>query len=145
MFVPFLRFTLLISGDIEINPGPENTCNQNLSLCLWNLNGIAAYNCIKISILEAYITVHDFDFICVSETFLDSSYSSDDPKLSIQGYAMLRSDHPSNTKRGGVCIYYKEHLPFVRRDGITNLDECIVGEIKVKNSNFFFHLPLSLS
>ena len=83
------------------------------------------WNCIKISISEAYITVHDFDIICVSETFLDSSYSNDDPKLSIQGYAILRSDHPSNTKRGGVCIYYKEHLPFVRRDHIANLDECM--------------------
>ena len=81
--------------------------------------------------------MHDFDIICVSETFLDSSYSNDDPKFSIHGYAMLRSDHPSNTKRGGVCIYYKEHLPFVRRDDIANLDECIVGEIKVKNSKCF--------
>ena len=50
---------------------------------------------------------------------------------------MIRSDHPSNTKRGVVCIYYKEHLPFVRRDDITFLDECLVGEIKIKNSKCF--------
>ena len=65
--------------------------------------------------------------------------------LDLQGYAMIRSDHPSNTKRGGVCIYYKEHLPFVRRDDITSLDECIVGVIKVKKSKFFltclYHSP----
>ena len=58
---------------------------------------------------------------------------------------MIRSDHPSNTKRGGVCIYYKEHLPFVRRDDITCLDECIVGEIKVKNSKCFVTCLVSLS
>ena len=47
---------------------------------------------------------------------------------------MIRSDNPSNTKRGRVCIYYKDHLPFVRRDDITFLDECLVGEIKIKKS-----------
>ena len=50
---------------------------------------------------------------------------------------MIRSDHPSDTKRGGVCIYYKEHLPFVRRNDISILDECLVGEIKVKYKNCF--------
>ena len=50
---------------------------------------------------------------------------------------MIRSDHPSDTKRGGVCIYYKEHLPFVRRGDITCLYECIVVEIKVKTSKCF--------
>ena len=136
-FVPFLRLALIISGDIEVNPGPEITRNQNLSLCHWNLNGIAAYDCLKISLLEAYNALHDFDLICVSETFLDTDYSSDDARLNIEGYTMIRSDHPSNTKRGGVCIYYKDHLPFVRRNDITVLDECIVGEIRVKNSKCF--------
>ena len=136
-FLPFIRLALIISGDIESNPGPENLGNQNLSLCHWNLNGIAANNFIKISLLEAYNSIHNFDLICISETFLDSDYSNDDQRLRIQGYAMIRSDHPSNTKRGGVCIYYKEHLPFVRRDDITFLDECLVGEIKIKNSKCF--------
>ena len=26
------------------------------------------------------------------------------------GYSLLRADHPIDIKRGGVCIYYKEHL-----------------------------------
>ena len=146
IFIPFIRLALILSGDIEINPGPTITRNQypgpamrdqSLSLCHWNLNGIAANNYIKISLLEAYNAVHNFDIICISETFLDSDHPSDDQRLGLQGYAMIRSDHPSNTKRGGVCIYYKEHLPFVRRDDITNLDECILGEIKVKNSKCF--------
>ena len=135
--VPFIRLALIISGDIEVNPGPKNMNNKNFSLCHWNLNGIAANNYVKISLLEAYTAVHDFDVICVSETFLDSDYSNDDTRLSLQGYTMIRSDHPSNTKRGGVCIYYKEHLPFIRRNDINALDECIVGEIRVDNSKCF--------
>ena len=125
-FLSFIRLALIISGDIECNPGPENIHNQNLSLCHWNLNGIAANNFIKISLLEAYNSIHNFDVICISETFLDSDYSIDDQRLSIKGYVMIRSDHPSNTKTGGVCIYYKEHLPFVRRNDISIIDECLV-------------------
>ena len=40
----------------------------------------------------------------------------------LEGYNLIRSDHPSNTKRGGVCIYYKESLA-VRLVGITSLPE----------------------
>ena len=42
---------------------------------------------------------------------------------------MIRADHPSNTKRGGVCIYYKEYLPLKRKIDICRLNKCIVTEI----------------
>ena len=50
---------------------------------------------------------------------------------------MIRSDHPSGSKRGGVCVYYKENLPFVNRRDITFLDECVVGEIRINNKKCF--------
>ena len=76
----------------------------------WNLNGIATNNFVKISFIEAYNTIYNYDIICISETFLDSDHSGDDERLNLQGYVMIRSDHPSNTKGGGVFIYYKEHM-----------------------------------
>ena len=158
IFLPYIKLSLLRSGDIECNPGPANA-DQNLSMCHWNVNGLAAnnfikislveaynfikislveaYNFIKISLVEAYNTIHNFDLICVSETFLNSDYSNDDARLMLPGYAMIRSDHPSNAKKGGVCIYYKEHLPFIQRDDLMFLPECIVGEIQIKNSKCF--------
>ena len=51
-----------------------------------------------------------YDFICISETYLDSTISSDNNDLNISGYNLIRADHPSNSKRDGVCIYYKESL-----------------------------------
>ena len=51
--LPFIKLALMISGDIERNPGPENVHNQNLSLCHWNLNGITANNFIKTSLLQS--------------------------------------------------------------------------------------------
>ena len=137
IFLPFIRHQLIVCGDIESNPGPVNFPNQNLTICHWNLNGIAAHNFVKISLLEAYNALHNFDVICISETYLDSDYLIDDPRLLLQGYAMVRSDHPSNTKRGGVCMFYKEHLPFVNRTDLASIGECLVGEIRYKNSKCF--------
>ena len=53
--------------------------------------------------------MYNHDFIYLSETYLDSSVS--DSLLKIDGYSLVRADHPNDTKRGGVCIYYKESLP----------------------------------
>ena len=51
-----------------------------------------------------------YDFICISETYLDLTISSDNNNLNISRYNLIRADHPSNSKGGGVCIYYKESL-----------------------------------
>ena len=56
----------------------------------------------------------------------------------INGYSLLRADHPSNSKHGGVCLYFKEHLPFIRRNNLSILQECLVTEIIVDNEKCFF-------
>ena len=60
----------------------------------------------------------------------------DDDRLSIPGYSM-RADHPSNIKKDGVCLYYKQHLPIIRRDDISHLREYLVTKITVKNERCF--------
>ena len=102
-----------LSGDIEINPGPKlNALNRCFSICHWNLNSISAHMFTKVSLLSAYSSVHKFDIICLSETYLNSETPSDDENLKIGRYNLVREDHPSNSKRGGVCVYYKSSLPF---------------------------------
>ena len=83
------------------------------------------------------MAVHNYDIICLSETFLDSSFSKDDEKINIKGYNLLWADHPSNKKRGGVCMYYKEHIPIIKRDDLCTLKECLVTEIIVDKKGFF--------
>ena len=56
------------SGDNEENPCPKCNSNQSFSICHWNLNSITAHNYFKISLLRAYISLHNFDVICMSET-----------------------------------------------------------------------------
>ena len=62
------------------------------------------------TIIEAYIATNNFDIVCLSETFLDSIISNDDKRIKIGGYLLLRVDHPSNTKKGGVCITKTSYL-----------------------------------
>ena len=75
-----------MSGDIEMNPGPKPSSYNKFSICYWNLNIISAHNFIKLSLLHAYISIHNFDILCQSETYLDSTISSNDSNLIIPGY-----------------------------------------------------------
>ena len=64
-FGPFL---ISLIGDIEANPGPKPISGQSFSICHWNLNSISVHNYTKIY-LTAYVLVHNFDIICLSETY----------------------------------------------------------------------------
>ena len=110
LFFFFFFFALLLChGNIEINPGQKKLKKNSLSVCHWNLNSLSAYNFSKRTQLKAYISTYKHDFICLTETYLDSSIP--DSLLEIDGYNLICSDHPNDIKRGGVCIYFKEILP----------------------------------
>ena len=82
-------------------------------MCHWNLDKLAAHNYAKVFFLKAYIVVYKLHIICIPKTYLDTSITSDDGNLDILGYNLIRSDHPSNRKHGGVWIYYKSDLPSI--------------------------------
>ena len=77
-----------------------------------------AHNFIKGWLLQTLDVTNDYDRICLTETFLDSSIENDDDRISIPGYKLLRADDPSNTKKGGACMYYKDHLPITKRNDL---------------------------
>ena len=68
---------------------------------------------------------------------MNSSIQSDDKRIKLDVYNLIRSDYPSDSKRGGVCIYYKEHIPLVKRDHICALDHCLVRKICSQNEKCF--------
>ena len=122
---------IIISGDVETNPVPQSKRCQEFSICHWNLNSIVTHSFIKVSLLKAYITIYNYDVICLSETYLDPYILSNDKK--ILGYELIREDHPSNSKLGGVCVSYRNSLPLKILD-IFYLQECIVFELKIGNT-----------
>ena len=104
----------------------------------WNLNGLTAHDFVKVPLIEAFITTHNFDIICLSETFLDSTIPHNDKNININGYSLLRIDHPNKIKRGGVWMYFKESLPLIRQSDLSNMKECFLTEINVNNEKCFF-------
>ena len=96
--------------------------------CPWSLHYIllAAHDFLKVYLIEAFITTHNFDIICLSETFLDFTVSQHDEGIMINGYSL--------------CLNFKEHLPLIRRS-LRILQECLVTEIIVDKEKFF-HMPL---
>ena len=128
----FICSLLLLHGDIESNPGPRNSKNHLPSFCHWNLNSFPAHNFSKMLLLKAYNAIYKYDFICLSETYLDSSIPSDHVSLELEGYNLVRAEQPNNVKRGGVCIYYKESLP-VRVINLPYLQEALLLELNDQN------------
>ena len=70
------------------------------------------------------------------ESYLDSAISSDNSSLSLEGYNLIRADHPKNIKQDGVCIYYQETLP-VKTIQINYLPVCQVCEVNYENKKIF--------
>ena len=127
----FLSILILKAGDIELSPGPNKNSHSYFSCCHWKVNSLATNNYSDVVAIKVYNSIYKYDFICISETFLDSSFEPENKNLMLEGYKLIQSDHPSNTKRGGVCIYYKESLAVCLVD-ITSLPECLVCEVTIQ-------------
>ena len=70
--------------------------------------------------------------ICISETYFDSSIFDDDKIIQLGRCNLIRTDHPSNTRRGVVCIYYKESLGTKSLD-VPCIIKCLLCEVSVQN------------
>ena len=127
---------LIRSSDIETKPGPKK--QSCLKFFHRNLNELAAHGFTKPQLIETYNATNSFDIVRLSETFLDSIIPSDHNRINVAGCSLLKADHPSNTKSEGVCIYYKDCLPLIKKYYVTDLKECLVTEITVDNEKCSF-------
>ena len=121
---------LMLCGDIESNAGPRPNFGQSSSICYWTLNSIAAHNFSKISLSRAYNTIHSYNIIFLSETYLNHETLSNNGNLKIPGYKLVRADRPSNQKRGCICIYHKDFLP-IKVNNISCLKKCLNFSLSV--------------
>ena len=67
--------------------------------------------------------------------YFGSSVESDDVDLRINDFKLFLVNHPLNTKRGGVCIYYKESL-IMKTINICYLQECLLCEVIIDNRGY---------
>ena len=106
--------------------------------------GLMTHNFIKVSSRQTLAVTNNYDIICVTETFLDSSIDDDDydddDRMSILGYNLLRVEHPSNTKSRDVCVYYKDHLPIIKRKDLCQLHECLFTKLIIGKKTIFLYM-----
>ena len=123
IFLPIILFLLLLlHGDIEFNPGPKKKITDLLF--------VMSLECL-VALLPAYYSVYRYDIICISESFLDSTISDDDNNLHMDGYNLIRADHPENIKRRGVCLYFKKSL-VLRKIELSHIAEFLLCKVNVK-------------
>lgn len=108
-------------NDVETNPGPRynRSSSKPFSCCHVNIRSILAQTevtgVLKVDELASLVDVKQFDVIGVTETWLDSSISSE--KLAIPGcLPPLRRDR--NCHGGGVIVDIFEHVAAKRRTDI---------------------------
>ena len=76
--------------------GPDPGYSNSFSFCHWNLSSIAAHNFKKMSLPQSYNAIHRFDVICLSETYLDNSYHTNNDQLAFPGYNLIKAHNPNN-------------------------------------------------
>lgn len=99
---------LLLSGNVQPNPGPELQCiplpsdvksMSGLSVIHLNVRSLLP----KMDLLRIWVNLTDADIVVLSETWLTKSIT--DMDIGMGGYNVFRADRPR--KGGGVAIYVK--------------------------------------
>ena len=129
---------LMLCGDIEVNPGPKYSF---LTFCHWNLNGLTAHDNIKISLLQAYVTQYNCGIICLSETFLNPSIQNDEDRIKIDGYNLIRSDHPSDSKKEEF-VFIKKSLYLLLNEMYLYSTQLFSYRNSLSKSKMFFNLSV---
>jgi hypothetical protein len=138
----FITVLIILSGDIETNPGPDS--HGALQIVHLNVNGLRD----KRDIVESHFDL--FDIICITETHLNANISSDSVK--IPGFhPIIRRDRELVSNRpswGGVAIFIKDTLAFTRLNNLEdNLLENIWIRVHTKDNillSVFYRPPSSL-
>ena len=134
-----IKILLVTFGTIESNPGPNH-----LKFATWNVDSLLTREGSKKSMIEGLDSCHKFDIIGLCETyFTDKTADSD---IVINGFSEkpFRADCKNADidarPRGGVCLYFKEHLPIVNRPDLVLTNETIISEIRLGRKKIFLIL-----
>ena len=136
-YVLYYFLILLLSNDIETNPGPQiESIIKDLSVCHINAQSMLS----ELDMIAAELG--NFDVITISETWLDHTISDLDTMIPTY-QTPIRLDR--NRHGGGVAMYFKNNVPFVERKDliIPNL-EAVWAEVKLSNKKvligtFYLH------
>ena len=101
----------------------------------WNLNSLAKDNFHRVRLIEAHNSCFNYDLISICETSLNESVKL--PETLLDEYTFVPVNNPTNTRRGGVGLFYENSLPLIIRNDLS-FDESIVVEVKFGRKKIFF-------
>ena len=128
---------------IRIRALPFITVSSHLC---WNVNSIANDNFQRVCLIEAQDSIFNYDLISISicETSLNDSIKL--PDILHNDYIFVSSQNPTNTRHGGVGLFFKNSLPLKIRNDLS-FEESIVVELNFGPKKIFFtvlYSPISL-
>ena len=142
-----LASLLLLSGDICPNPGWASSVLNSCGLKIAHLNIRSLPK--HLDEFKIFMTVNPLNVICLSETWLNSTWS--DNALHIDGYNIIRRDRDDSQRGGGTAIYYSMNFMARQRPDLSITDiETVWLELtlptarKPSYARFINHLTLSL-
>ena len=126
----YILLKILLSGDVELNPGPELTA-KTLCICQANLRGLNYEEMLDIKASMVGI----YDIICLTETHLHSGSTVD---LQINGFQpVTRLDRKEVNHWGGIAVFVSEEIVFKRRvDLEVQSLEALWLECRTQNNRF---------
>lgn len=105
--VTVVLLLLLLSGDVESNPGPNSQTEHSISILHCNIRSIRS----KLEyILNNFC---DYDLLCFTETHLDDSVTDEAVYLSLNFDVPYRKDRSCHG--GGILVYINSCLIHKRR------------------------------
>ena len=125
---------IALSNDVHQNPGPAFH-SSFFTFMTWNVNSLAKDDFNRVRLIEAENSIIDHDLIAICETSLNDSVKLPDKLL--DDYSFVPCNNPTNTRHGGVGLFYKNSLPIKIRNDLS-FDESIVVELNFGRKKIFF-------
>ncbi len=140
LVIIFCKICLLLSGDIELNPGPNpnessHTCSLDASVSILHHNIRSLRNKID----DIVSIVDEYDIVCFTETHLDHTITNDN--IVLPGFNPVPFRLDRNSRGGGIILYYKDHISISHRSDLqVNGVEAMWFEIKTKVGNLLLNV-----
>ena len=98
---------IILVNDIHLNPGPHYQTNF-LNFMSWNLNTITKDNFEVFDSLKLTTLYSTTDLISICETSLNNSVELSE--ILLNDYSFVSANNSTNTRHGGVGLFYKKIL-----------------------------------
>ena len=98
------------------------------------MNSLAKEEFQRVRLIEAHISIFNYDLISICETSLNDSVVLPESLLNVNTF--VSANNPATTRHGGVGLFYKNSLPVIIRNDLS-FNESIVVELKFGQKKIF--------